>query len=218
LLVDVGLPEAEVNKKVHAGDLISFGTTPVELAGNTLAGHTMDDRTAVAAVTVALEELQKRIHKWDVWAVATIQEEVSYGGGYTSAFGLKPDMGIAIDVTHAKGPGTTDARIAVLGKGLVIGNGPNYHPAVYKLIKNLVEDLEIPHQIKPDPSHSGTDAFPMQVTAGGMPTMLISIPLRYMHTPVEVVSMKDVQRVGRLLAEFITSLDETTLEKLSWDD
>lgn len=218
LWVDTGLEADEVARLVRPGDLISFAQPPFELSGETLAGHTMDDRTAVAALTVCLEELKARRHSWDVWAVATVQEETSFGGGYTSSFGINPDIGIAVDVTHAKGPGTSEAKIAPLGEGVVIGLGPNVHPYLYKMLKQVSEDLEIPYHIDTLPHHSGTDAYPIQVTAEGKPSAVLSIPLRYMHTPVETVSLKDIKRVGRVLAEFITRLDPEFLQKITWDE
>ena len=209
----------KVSKLVRSGDLISFDQKPLDLQGETMAGHTMDDRTAVAALTHCLEILQTRIHKWDVWAVATAQEETSFGGAYTSYLWFKTRIwGIAVDVTHAKGPGTSESTIADLGKGLVLGFGPNIHTYVYNTFKKLADELEISYQVEVMPSHSGTDGYAIQVAGSGRPGMVISIPLRYMHTPVELVSMKDIKRVGRLLAEFITALEEDYLNKISWDD
>lgn len=218
LFVDVGLPPDEVASLVRAGDIIAYAQEPVDLSGDVLAGHTLDDRSAVAAVTYCLEGLQTRIHSWDVWAVATVQEETSYGGAYTSTYGLNPDIGIAIDVCHAKGPGTTEPTIPPLGKGLALGLGPNIHPYIHQTFKNVADEFEIPHHLKPMAGHSGTDAYAIQVTASGKPAMVISIPLRYMHTPVEVVSIKDIKRVGRLLVEFISQLDMDYLKKINWDD
>jgi putative aminopeptidase FrvX len=105
-----------------------------------------------------------------------------------------------------------------LGKGITLGWGPNIHPGLYQTIKDIADQLEIPCSLEPMPRHSGTDAFGLQVARAGIPTMVVSIPLRYMHTPVEVVSMKDIQRTGRLLAEFIGSLDSSFMDKLKLDD
>jgi tetrahedral aminopeptidase len=218
LWVDVGLLPDDVKQLVRPGDLIAYATTPVELSGETLSGHTLDNRSSVAAVTVCLEILQKRIHACDVYAVATTQEETAFGGGYTSTFGIQPDLGIAIDVCHAKGPGTSEAYIPTLGKGLVLGLGPNVHPYLYKAFKKVADEMEITYVSGPMATHSGTDAYPMQVTATGMPTMVISIPLRYMHTPVELVSLKDIRRVGRILAEFITSIDQDFVNNICWEE
>ncbi len=218
LLIDVGLLPKEVAAKVRTGDPISFATEPKELAGEVISGHTLDNRASVAVLTVALEELQKKSHLWDVWAVATVQEEVGVKGALTSAFGLRPQIAIAIDVTFAKGPGANDWQTMPLGKGPTLAMGPNIHPYLYKTLKELAEKLEIPFQPEVTPGMSGTDAYATQVAAEGIPTMLLGIPLRYMHTPVEIVALKDIQRAGRLLAEFIASLEPDFIEKIVWED
>ncbi len=218
LWVDVGRTAEETARLVRPGDLISYNTPPVELSGELISGHTLDNRASVAAVTHCLELLSRRIHACDVYAVATVQEEVSFAGGYTSAFGIRPDLAIAIDVCQAQGPGTSEAHIARLGSGAVISKGPNIHPYIQRALRETAERCEIAHINRGMPLHSGTDAYPMQVTAGGIPTGVISIPLRYMHTPVEVVSLKDIRRVGRLLAEFITTLDRAFVDNITWED
>jgi len=218
LLVDVGLLPKKVAELVRVGDLVSFATEPADLSGDALAGHSLDNRASVAAMTIALEELQCRSHAWDVLAIATVQEEVGLIGGYTSAFDLNPSLAIAVDVTFAKGPGANDWQTFPLGKGVTMAWGPNIHPYVHKKLKELADKLEIPYSVEMTPRHSGTDAFALQVAAEGIPTAVLSIPLRYMHTPVEVVGVKDVQRAGRLLAEFIAGLEADFIEKITWDE
>ena len=218
LLVDVGLLPSQVAHHVQVGDIVSYATEPVELSGDVISGHTLDNRSSVAALTVALEELQSKSHAWDVWAVATTQEEVTLGGAYTSAYDLKPDLAVAVDVTHAKGPGANDWSTKPLGKGPCLGYGPNIHPYLHKKFEELADRLEIPHENEVMPLMSGTDAYATQVSREGIPSMLVSIPLRYMHTPVEVVSVKDVQRAGRLLAEFIAGLPPDFISTITWDD
>jgi endoglucanase len=215
LLVDTGLRAEELQRLVRPGDLISFAQSPVEMSGETLFGHSLDNRASVAALTLFLQELQGKAHAWDVWAVATAQEEETLGGAATSAYQLRPDLAVAVDVTFGKGPGTPEYRSFLLGKGPVLGWGPNIHPGLYKAFKDLAEQLEIPYQIEVMPRHSGTDAFSLQVAAEGIPTMVLSIPLRYMHTPVEMIALKDVRRTARLLAEFIPSLQTDFIEKLT---
>ncbi len=218
LFIDTGLLPKELNELVRIGDLVSFDTQPVELSGETLSGHSLDNRASVAALTVCLQELQHISHAWDVWTAATTQEEETLGGAFTSPFTIRPDIAVAVDVTFAKGPGSNDYRTFSLGKGPTLGWGPNVHPAIFKRLKEISEKLDLPHQVEVMPRHSGTDAFGMQVVAEGIPTMVIGIPLRYMHTPVEVVSLKDIQRVGHLLAEFIARLEPDYMEKVHWND
>ncbi len=218
LLVDTGLSPQQVAQFVRLGDLVSFAQAPLELGKDGLAGHSLDNRASVAALTHCLQALQTLGHSWDVWAVATVQEEETLGGAATSAYDLAPSLAIAIDVTFASGPGSSGYKVFGLAKGPVLGIGPNIHTGVHRAVKAASERLEMPVQLEIMPRHSGTDAYAMQVAGAGIPTMVISIPLRYMHTPVEVISMKDIVRVGRLLAEFIHGLDASFMDKLSWDE
>jgi endoglucanase len=105
-----------------------------------------------------------------------------------------------------------------MGKGLTLGLGPNIHPGLHKAFKELADRLEIPYKVEITAPHSGTDAYTLQVAAEGIPTMLVMFPLRYMHTPVEMVSLKDIARAGRLLAEFAAGLDDTFMSSLKWDN
>ncbi|HVF25704.1 MAG TPA: hypothetical protein VNA23_07435 [Anaerolineales bacterium] len=218
LLVDTGLTAREVQRKVRVGNLVSFANEPMELAGDILSGHTLDNRASVAALTVCLEELQGKSYLWDVWAVATVQEEVSYLGAYSSAYAIRPQLAIAVDGTFAKGPGANGWQTFPLGKGVGLCMGPNMHPFLHRKLKELAERLEIPWFLDVTPDHSGTDAYPMQTTAEGIPTALVEFPIRYMHTPVEAVSVKDIQRAGRLLAEFVASLEIDFVDSIIWDD
>ncbi len=218
LIVDVGLPPRSAARLVSVGDLISFDTQPTELAGETLSGHSLDNRASVNALTICLEELQQKVHAWDVWAVATAQEEETFAGAVTSAFELKPDLAVVIDVTFAKGPGAEGWETFPLGKGPTLGWGPNMHPYLYRQFEKLAKSLEIPVVIDVSTAQSGTDAFAVQVSREGIPTMLLEIPVRYIHTPVETVSIKDMQRAGRLLAEFIGGLKPDFASAISWED
>ncbi|HKZ71141.1 MAG TPA: hypothetical protein VI547_13535 [Anaerolineales bacterium] len=218
LMIDVGLPADRVAGLVRVGDLVSFGQQPFEMQnGDWLVAKSLDNRASVAAVTVCLDALQGRPHRWDVVAVATAQEEETFGGAYSSAFGLKPDLAIAIDVTFASGPGIPEHKGFSVGDGPTCGWGPNLHPKLYKMIMEAASKNEIPCRLDIMPMHSGTDAYAIQVSREGVPTGLISIPLKHMHTPVEVVSARDVTRAGRLLAELIVGLDDETLSKLTLD-
>jgi putative aminopeptidase FrvX len=218
LLVDTGLLPKEVARKVKVGDLVSFAQEPVELGDQILAGHTLDNRASVTALTCCLEDLQSRRHAWDVWAVATAQEEETLGGAFTSAFELNPALAVAIDVTYAKGPGTSEHESFSMAKGITLGWGPNVHPGLHRAFKRVADQFEIPYVLEPLPRHSGTDAYALQVARAGIPTMVVSIPLRYMHTPVEMVSMADIRRTGRLLAEFVCSLGSDFIEELTFDE
>lgn len=219
LLVETGLPAGRVTRLIKPGDLVSFAQPPIELGEEYLAGHSLDDRAAVGALTYCLDLLQSRIHTWDVWAVATVQEEETLGGAKTSAFELNPALAVAIDVTFAKGANdNNNPRTFPLGEGITIGWGPNIHPAVFKIMKDVADKFEIPYKIEAMPNHSGTDAMGLQIARAGIPTGVIGIPLRYMHTVVEMVALKDIQRAGRILAEMVTALTTETVQELVWDE
>lgn len=218
LLVDVGLRPEKVQESVRVGDTVSYAQEPLELTGEALAGHTLDNRVSVAAVTLCLEALQSRTHDWDVWAVASAQEEETLGGAFTSPFDIRPDIAIVIDVCFAKGPGSNDWRSLPFGEGVGLGYGPNIHPALYEAFKEKAEALEIPYHQDLMPKMSGTDAMAVQIVGEGIPCAVLGIPLRYMHTPVETVSLKDIRRVGRLMAEFIADLTPDTIDQITWEE
>jgi endoglucanase len=172
----------------------------------------------VAAVTLCLQELGSKSHAWDVWAAATVQEELNLIGAATSAFQLRPGLAIAIDTTFGKGPGANDWQTFPLGKGPTFGHGPNIHPYLFKRFERLAKRLEIPYATEIMPDSSGTDGMAMQMTAEGIPTFVMSIPIRNMHTPVEIVALKDIQRAGRLLVEFVAGLEPDFLNAITWND
>ena len=217
LFIDTGFTSNEVSKKVRIGDRVAFGTEPVEMSGGCVSGHTLDNRASVAALTICLEELQAKSHAWDVWALASVQEEETFAGAYTSTYQIRPTIAIALDMTFGKGTGSTDYSAFPIGKGVTLGIGPSMHPFLHKRFKEVAERVEIPVKDEAMPQYSSTDADAMQLTAEGIPTMVISIPERYMHTPVELVALKDIQRAGRLLAEFVASLEADFINKIAWD-
>jgi endoglucanase len=207
MMVDVGLTSRQLQRAVRTGDLISFAQEPIEFGKDRIAGHSLDNRASVAALTHCLQELQTRLHKWDLIAVATTQEEETMVGALTSAYELRPDIAIAIDVTWARSPGLAEYKTFPIGEGPTNVWGPNIHPAVFDLIKRSAERVEIPLAKEVTPRHSGTDAYALQIAREGVPTGVICIPLLYMHTPIEVVSKRDLERTGRLLTEVVAGLD-----------
>jgi endoglucanase len=217
LYIDLGMEEREVRAKVSVGDVITLRMPFVTLKNERGAGKAMDDRACVAVMVRTLEILQKSKHGWDVYAAATAQEEEGMGclGALTATYKVQPDIGIAIDVTHADMPHTSDADTAGLGKGPTVTMGPNIHPAIVEKLKEVAKREEIPYQLEPCAGVTGTDAMDIQMSREGVPTGLIGLPLRYMHTPVETLAAVDVERAARLLARFIEDLDDI---KLEWKD
>ena len=218
LVVDTGLLPEEVESLVRVGDLVSFNTQPVELTGGVIAGHSLDNRASVAAVTECLKALQTMNTAWDVWAVATVQEEATLAGALTSPFDLRPQIALVVDVTFAKGPGASDYRAFELDKGPTLGIGPDVHPALFNTFKALAEELDLAYAVETMPSHSGTDAYGIQVVAEGVPCMVLGIPLRYMHTPVEAVALKDISRTGWMMAQYIARMGPDFMKKIRMEE
>lgn len=206
LFVDVGLPAAEVKARVQVGDHITIKQDLSELQNGLVAGKALDNRASLVSLTQALEKLRHRDHAWDFYAVATVQEEVGIKGAITSAYGINPQIAIAIDATFGKQHNDGAVGAFELGKGPTLGIGPNFHPQIFEALEKAATSEEIPFQIEPLSGSSGTDAWGIQVAREGIPCGLLSIPLRYMHQPVETIDLNDIERTGRLLANFVAQL------------
>jgi endoglucanase len=218
LLIDVGLPHGEVERLVRPGDLVTLDAPMLELNGSRVAGKAMDDRACVAAVSVCLKELQRYHHSWDVYAVATVQEETGLYGAKTAAYTVKPDIAIALDVGFAKQPGVNDDKAIEMGGGPGIGIGPNFHPKLYDKLRETAKALEMKLQDDLLPGNSGTDAWSIQVSQTGVPTALLEVAIRSMHSPVETADLRDIERTGRLMAAFIADLTPDFLQSITWED
>ena len=146
-----------------------------------------------------------------VFAVATVQEEIGLRGARTSAYGVDPQVGIAVDVTHATDyPSVDKKRVGEIlpGKGPVICRGANINPRVFDMLVETAEAEGIPYQLEAAGGGTGTDANAMQISRAGMATGLVSVPLRYMHTPCELLALEDVENAARLLAAFTRRINE----------
>lgn len=214
LVVDVGLPADEVAELVRIGDLVTVDVPMLEMKGRKVAAKAMDDRACIAVITTCLHELQKMQHGWDVYATATVQEEVGLRGATTSAHYIQPDVAIALDVGFADQPGV-NVRGGKMGDGPLLGIGANFHPKMVDKLKEVAKYYDIKWQSDIIAARSGTDAWAIQVARDGVPTALLSVPLRNMHSPVETLDLKDIERAGRLLAHFISVLDDQFVDSLS---
>ena len=202
--VDLGLPAEEVRRRVSVGAMVTMAREFQEI-GDTVSCKAMDNRLALYIMIEALRRVGS--HELTVYAVATTQEEVGLRGAGTSAFGVDPDLGLALDVTIAADlPGMPDhERVTVLGGGTAIkimDSASISHPLVVSFLCGLAEKRGIPYQMEILP-HGGTDAAALQTTRGGIPAVTISTPCRYVHSPVEMVHKKDVEAGIALTAAFI---------------
>lgn len=217
LVVDTGLHGDELKELVNIGAPVTFDLQTEKLGNGIVTGKAMDNRASVAALTQLLRELQIRSHSWDVLVAATVQEEVTLGGGKTIAWRTEPDLAIVIDTGWATGNGVNEDDGFKLGGGPTLVIGPNAHPKLFDMLRKKAEQLEIDVHPEAAPRSSGTEAWEVQISRDGIPTAVLSIPIRNMHTPVEMVTLKDIRRTARLVAEFISDLDGETLAKLSLD-
>jgi endoglucanase len=208
LFIDTGLSAEALDEAVSVGDFISVRRSASRLGSGQATGKALDNRVSVVVLLEALRLLQRRSHAWDIYAVVTVQEEIGLRGAKTATFEIVPDAGIALDVAYAEQPGATADEALPMGSGPAIGLGPNIHPVLKDLLVSTAERNEIPFTIEALPGNSGTDAWAMQVTQSGIPTALISVPIRNMHTPAETVALKDIERSARLLAEAICDLPD----------
>jgi endoglucanase len=204
--VDVGAKDrAEAEKVVRLGDPITVTLGMRELRNALASAPGMDDKVGVWTAFETLRLLHDRPLQAAVYCVSTVQEEIGLRGAITSAYGIHPTVGIAIDVTHATDtPGNDKKQLGDtrLGDGPVVFRGPNINPRVFEQLEATAQAQEIPVQVRGAPRATGTDANAIQITRDGVAAGLIGIPNRYMHSPVEVVSLHDLERASRLLAEF----------------
>lgn len=214
LFIDVGLAEERLVELVRVGDLVTLRRELVELGEGYVSGKAMDDRAGVASLALCLELLDGMRHSWDVYAVATTQEEVGLRGAMVSAYGIAPDIAIAVDVGFGAQQGVAETESINMDAGPSLARGPNIHPLMYERLLGTAKDQEIAHQVEVVGGDSGTDAWAIQVAREGIPTGLLSIPTRYMHTSVETVCVRDVQRTARLMAALIAGLDEEFASRL----
>ncbi len=210
LWLDVGATDKEeAEKLVRIGDPVTVELAFRELPNQRAASPAMDDKCGLWVVMEALRRVDAEKLDCALYAVSTVQEEVGLRGARTSAFGIDPHVGVAVDVTHATDCPTIDKKQegdVSLGAGPVIYRGPNMNPAVVARLIEAAESNQIPYQLAADGRPTGTDANAIQITRAGVATGLVSIPNRYMHSPVEMISLEDIDRAADLLARFVEGL------------
>jgi putative aminopeptidase FrvX len=220
LYVDTGLPEAEVRNLVPLGSVVLYRQEVTRLRNGWVTGRYLDDVAGLAVLGAALAELRQAPHFADFYAVGTVGEEAGrYPGATTAAFELRPNVAIAVDVTFGVYPDQDDPTSTFpLGGGPAIGVGPNCHPKITDFLRDLAAEADIPVGLEVMPGATGTDAWGMQTVRGGCPTATLCVPLRYMHSPVETVSLDDIKSTGHLLARAVTRVTWAFVEGLSCYD
>ncbi|MBM4019661.1 MAG: M42 family metallopeptidase [Planctomycetes bacterium] len=215
MFIDIGAGSAaEARRLARVSDPATLDVRLKRLLGGRAACRGFDDRIGAFVAAEVLLEVAGRNPRVALWSVATVQEEVGLRGATTSAFGLDPHVGIAVDVGHASDwPGADRDKRKVgdvrVGKGPILCRGPNINAKVQKGLEAAARARRIPYQMQAEPRATGTDANAIQLTRAGVAAALVSVPTRYMHTPAEVISLKDADNAIRLLAEYVLSLRPT---------
>jgi putative aminopeptidase FrvX len=214
LHIDIGARDGEQARElVRVGDVAVIDGDPVELPNGRIASRALDNRLGSFVALEAARLVAQGVGpgggsegggaEWELVAVAAAQEETTFGGSRTSAFTLEPDAAIVVDVTHATdAPGieVKESGKHPLGSGPVLSRGSTLHPCLFELLHDTAEREGIPFTVEAIGRNTGTDADAVHLSRGGVPTALVSIPLRYMHSPVELVALTDVHAAARLIA------------------
>lgn len=208
LYIDVGLSREEAEKRVPVGTPATYRGGCAPLGEDLLSGKALDDRCGFAVLLDVLERLKDKPLDVDLYVLGSTQEETHSTGAITAAYEIAPQMCVAVDVTHGDSPDASKHETFKLGGGPVIGVGPNCARSLSGRLKELAKELDMPIQLEVMSGSSGTNAWPIQVSREGVATAVVSIPERYMHTPVEVVHRKDLEDTAKLLAAFVESLGE----------
>lgn len=208
LYIDTGYCADEIKNIVSVGDTVTFDDAYRELGSRFVSTKSQDDRTSVAVLLFVMEKLKNVKLPFDVYYCACVQEEVGRRGAGAAAYRINPDFAIAVDVCHATTPDAS-ADTFKAGSGTVISKGPNIHPMLVKKVIEVLDGNNIPYSIDIDGGDTGTDAWAIQVARCGIPTVLFSLPLRYMHTMVETVCMDDVNATANGIAAFLQSVEDT---------
>ncbi len=221
LFIDIGASDdKEARKHVRVSDPVTIDAEMKYLLNDLACARAFDDRIGAFVVTEAMLQVARKKLKVALWSVSTVQEELGLRGARTAAFEIDPHVGIAVDVGFSGDyPGVEKKKVgaAKVGKGPMVGRGPNINVVVGDVLEAVAEAHKIPVQIQAEPRATGTDANVIQINRAGVAAGLVSIPNRYMHSPNEVISLKDVDNAIDLLAEFVLALkpDDTFIPGVS---
>ena len=206
MVVDIGMTGEQAKKVVRVGDYMAFANDAMELQGDALCGKAFDDRACLVCLLHTMDLLQGKPLAVNVVVSASTKEETGFQGGISAGFKVPPDYAIAVDVTHAR-TGDAPQVIVKLGDGPNVDMGSNSNPKFAKRVIEVARAKQIPHIVTSCPAGSGTNAWHIQMQGQGVTTLVVSLPLKYMHSPVEMLRMSDVKNVGKLLAAFIETFD-----------
>lgn len=210
LWVDIGATDGDCAKKlVRVGDQITMDAPFRKLLDGRVVAKSFDNRAGLYAVSECLRSLVPAVLEAEIYGVSAVQEEIGLRGARTAAYAIDPHVAIAIDVTHATDyPDVSKKKHGEikLGAGPVIARGPNINQKVFDRLEHVAQENEIPYQLEAEPRGTGTDANVIQLTCSGVATGLVSLPLRYMHNPCEMLQLEDLDNLVKLLKAFAGSV------------
>lgn len=201
--VDTGMTKSELEEIISYGDTITFDVKCRSLIGSRITGGALDDRCGVASILYALELLKDQKIAYNVTVIFSSQEELGERGAAIGAFEINPDIAISVDVSFAFAKGENEQKCGYLGKGPMIGISPSLSKEISHKLIDTAKNSKIPYQLEVMNGLTSTNADRYSVNREGAESCTVSIPLRNMHTPVEVIDISDVEFTGKLLAEFI---------------
>jgi endoglucanase len=213
LYIDTGYSKEKLERLVRIGDIATVKRDPVSLQGSVMSAKAFDDRACVAVMLETAKELKKLSHKSNIFYAATAQEETGYRGSIAASYKVNPDIGIVLDVSFGMAPGMPP-ETCELGKGPIVTFGGRLNPKLTKKFIEVCKTYNYPMQYESSPAKTGTDTEAVQVNREGVPCILLSIPLRYMHTSVETIDVKDIEITGKAIARFINELDNSDMEEI----
>ncbi len=202
MCIDTGFSKDDLEGLVSVGDVIEISAEFTRLGGEFAAAPACDDRAGLASLVKCMEILDGEAHNTDVYALMSSGEEIGLRGAPGAVYKINPSAYICVDVCHGKTPDASENTFSA-GGGVVITVGPNITRSLSNKLISLAKKAEIPYQIDVDSGNTGTNAWAVQVVRRGIPTALLSIPLRYMHSGYEVVCGEDILSCAWLMAEFI---------------
>lgn len=211
LYIDVGLTEEQVKARIPLGTPVVFAGVCAELCENIISGKSLDDRACAAIIIKVMEKLASAKLGVDIYCLISTQEEVGERGAITGTYAINPDYAIAIDVTHAATPDSKKGETMDMRKGAAIGVGPNMSRNITNALFTVAKDKNIPCQTEVMGGSSGTNGWMIQVSREGVSTAVVSLPIKYMHTPVETMDITDADAIVELVSEFALTLGKEAL-------
>jgi len=211
LFIDIGMSDEEAKKRVPLGTSAVFAGGVDELCENIICGKALDDRACVSIVIKTMEALSEKELNVDIYCLISTQEEIGSRGAICGTYGINPDYAVVIDVTHAATPDSKKGETLDMRGGAAIGVGPNMNRGITNALIALAEEKNIPYQLEIMSGSSGTDGWVIQVCREGVSTAVVSLPLKYMHSPVETMDVSDADAIVSLLTEFAYKLIEEGL-------